>query len=217
MSGITLSTSGSTSKPKTVFHSWEYLKQCAMRTINEVGLTPYDKVLDIFPANTIAHNTITAYPAVMSGAHLYSAAFNPYHYVEMFKEIQPSYIGLIPKHLELLKNTKNFAQLDMSCVRYMVCGSGKITQEFIDTFRNQGVQLVANWYGMTEMPPPVFVGYNSESFDFTPKAGYVVDFADDGECIINGMYTGDVFDLNSKMFVKRKTDAHNNSTWKTEP
>jgi hypothetical protein len=60
----------------------------------------------------------------------------------------------------------------------------------------------------------VFVGYDTETFDFTPKKGYTVEFADDGECIINGMPTGDVFDVFNKKFLHRKQRSTGN-TWKT--
>jgi hypothetical protein len=86
----------------------------------------------------------------------------------------------------------------------------------IDAFRDRGVQTVANWYGMTEMPPPVFIGYNSESFDFTPTDGYTVDFTDEGECVINGLHTGDIFNVTERKFLKRKVTANGN-TWKTQP
>jgi hypothetical protein len=84
----------------------------------------------------------------------------------------------------------------------------------IDAFRDRGVQLVANWYGMTEMPPPVFVGYNTSFFDFTAKNGYTVDFTDEGECVINGFYTGDLFDISTKSFLMRKHVTSNTKTWK---
>jgi len=221
MSGITLFTSGSTSEPKKVFHSWEYIKQCALRSAQEIGLTPNDRVLDVFPANTIAHYTVTAYPSIISGAHLVSANFNPYSYIELFKEVQPTYISLIPRHLELLKSTKGFKDLDMNCVRYMVAGSGKITQEFIDTFRERGVQIVANWYGMTEAPPPVMIGYNSTSFDLsTVPEDYKVTFETviDSveplvECYINNNPTGDYFNIETLEFVARNKSA-SNKTWK---
>ena len=211
---LTLFTSGSTDQPKQVSHSWEEINECARASIREIGLTKEDRVLDVFPANTIAHYTITSYPAQLAGSKLLSANFNPYSYVENFKKFQPTVISLIPKHLELLKQTKGFDTLDMSSVRYMVTGSNKIEQEFIDTFKTKGVQTVANWYGMTEQPPPVFLGYNTESFDFTPKKGYSVDFADDGECIINGFATGDIFDVANKKFLRRKQESTGN-TWKT--
>jgi long-subunit acyl-CoA synthetase (AMP-forming) len=214
MNGLFLNTSGSTDEPKQVFHSWEQINFYAQNSIKEIKLTSNDRILDVFPANTIAHYTITAYPAIKSGASLYSLNFNPYNYIKTFKKVRPTVISLIPKHFDLLSKTKDFFDLDMNCVRYMITGSSKIDQVLIDTFRNQGVKLVANWYGMTEMPPPVFIGYNTEEFDFTPKEGYNVSFSDEGECIINGMKTGDLFDLSTNKFLKRKL-VSNGLTWKT--
>lgn len=221
---LTLFTSGSTDEPKQVTHSWDYIKECAAFSIKEIQLTSEDRVLDVYPANTIAHYTITAYPAQLAGAKLLSANFNPYSYVENFKKFQPTYISLIPKHLELLKQTKGFDSLDMSSVRYMVTGSNKIEQEFIDAFTSKGVQTVANWYGMTEVPPPVFIGYNSSKFDLTtidqnrhhimfmPAGGYNGNLQ---QCYINGKATGDLFEMDPVRFFKRAKDA-NGRTWKTE-
>ena len=154
---LTLYTSGSTDHPKLVTHSWDYINRCAQNSVTEIGLTKDDIVLDVFPANTIAHYTVTGLPAFLSGAQYVCSNFNAYTYPALFNRVKPTYISLIPRHLELLNKTKDFKDLDMSCVRYMVAGSSKITQEFIDTFRNKGVQTVANWYGMTEYPPPILI------------------------------------------------------------
>jgi acyl-[acyl-carrier-protein]-phospholipid O-acyltransferase/long-chain-fatty-acid--[acyl-carrier-protein] ligase len=214
MNTLILFTSGSTKEPKEVIVPWETLKQHILRSINEIGLTKNDIVLDVFPCNTIAHYVVTAMPAQYAGASLITAQFEPYNYINLFKKYQPTVISLIPRHWQILSKTKGWSNLDMSCVRYMVVGSGSCSQEMIDDFKSKGVEIVANWYGMTEMPPPVFIGYNSEAFDFTPKEGYDVGFADDGECIVNGYYTGDIFDLVTKKFLKRKIES-NGSTWKT--
>ena len=221
MSELVLHTSGTTDEPKIVRHKWDYINLCADRSIKEIGLGSQDRVLDVFPANTIAHYTITAYPALKSGAQLHTAVFNAYEYLDLFNMIKPTYISLIPRHLQILKRTKGFSNLDMSCVRYMVTGSGKIEQDFIDTFRERGVQLVANWYGMTEVPPPVLVGYNSTRFDVNKK------FSDDhimfhpvtasstlAECIINGVSTRDIFDMSTMEFHSRR-DSADGKTWKT--
>jgi long-subunit acyl-CoA synthetase (AMP-forming) len=209
---LTLYTSGSTKEPKQVFHpSIDYH---ISRSLKETQLSASDIVLDVFPSNVIAHYTITAQPALAVGAHLISANFEPYNYIKLFKEFQPTFISLIPRHLEILEKTKGWEDLDMSCVRYMVTGSGNITQNIIDAFRNRGVQLVANWYGMTEMPPPVLIGYNSERFNFNVTNGYNVEFTDQGECVINGFHTGDLFDLENNTFLKRKQSVEL-STWKT--
>jgi long-subunit acyl-CoA synthetase (AMP-forming) len=215
MSKLILHTSGTTKEPKEIIHSWEDLRYCALRSIKEIGLRKDDIVLDVFPGNTIAHYTVTAMPAQWAGAQLISASFEAYTYIKLFNKHRPTYISLIPRHWEILTKTKAWDNFDMSCVRYMVVGSGMCSQEMIDSFRSKGVQLVANWYGMTEFPPPVFVGYNSEAFDFTPRDGYNIEFSDEGECIINGIHTGDLFDLTTKKFLKRKTNAANSNTWKS--
>ena len=209
---ITLFTSGSTKEPKLVYH--EDITQHVARAIKEIGLTKHDRVLNVFPANVIANYTVTAVPAQTVGAHLFTTNFEPFSYIKIFKEFQPTYISLIPRHYEILSKTKGWDNLDMSSVRYMVTGSSNITQEMIDAFRARGVQTVANWYGMTEMPPPVFVGYNTAEFDFTARDGYTVDFTQEGECVINGFHTGDLFDVKHKLFLKRKI-ALNGNTWKT--
>ena len=84
---ITLLTSGTTKAPKTIIHSWKYIETCIQRSINEIGLTKADKVLDVFPGNTIAHYTVTAMPAYRAGAALISAKFEAIDYLKKFNEI----------------------------------------------------------------------------------------------------------------------------------
>lgn len=209
---VTLFTSGSTKEPKLVHHA-DMLPHIR-RSVKEIGLTSKDRVLNVFPSNVIANFTVTAMPAIAAGAHLFNTNFEPFSYIKTFKEFKPTFISLIPRHYEILSKTKDWNNLDMSCVRYMVTGSGNVSQQMIDDFKARGVTTVANWYGMTEMPPPVFIGYDSASFDFTAKEGYTVEFTDEGECVINGWHTGDLFDVEKKIFLKRKVESNGN-TWKT--
>jgi len=213
MGSVTLYTSGSTKEPKLVHHC--DINQHVQRSIKEIGLRSTDRVLNVYPANVIANFTVTAGPAISVGANLFNTSFDPYTYIKQIKSFRPTYISLIPRHWEILSKTKEWNHIDMSSVRYMVTGSQGIPQKMIDDFLERGVKLVANWYGMTEMPPPVFIGYNTASFDFTAKEGYTVEFSNDGECIINGFRTGDIFDLENKLFVRRKVTPHGD-TWKTQ-
>ena len=211
---LTLLTSGTTKAPKEIIHSWEHINNAIRRSVSEIGLRKDDIVLDVFPGNTIAHYTVTALPAQLVGANLISAKFEAIDYLQRFNQHRPTYIELIPRHWEILKEQSSWNDIDMSCVRYMVTGSGPVPQNMIDDFLNKGVKTVANWYGMTEQPPPVFVGHNSEQFDFTAKMGYTVEFTDDGECIINGFSTGDLFDVKNRKFLRRKIEPSCNKTWK---
>ena len=217
---VTVLTSGSTDTPKHILHNNK--RPHIESSIKEIGLTADDRGLDVFPANVIAHYTVTAMPALLSGAHLVSAAFDPYTYITFFNQVQPTYISLIPRHWEILSKTKGWKDFDMSCVRYMVTGSSKISQQMIDDFRERGVKTVANWYGMTEFPPPVMIGYNSTVFDLNTidSNSHHVMFhpitatSNLAECIINGRSTGDIFNLDTKEFPSRRVEANGN-TWKT--
>jgi long-subunit acyl-CoA synthetase (AMP-forming) len=211
---LTLLTSGTTKDPKQITHSWEYMYNAAQRSIKEIGLSKDDIVLDVFPGNTIAHYTVTAMPAHQARCSLVSAKFEATDYLKKFNQYRPTYIALIPRHWELLKELPEWHQMDLSSVRYMVTGSGLVSQTMIDDFVSKGVKTVANWYGMTEQPPPVLIGYNSEQFDLNPTSGYTVEFANDGECIINGFSTGDIFDVVNRKFLKRKQTTSSKVTWK---
>jgi long-subunit acyl-CoA synthetase (AMP-forming) len=208
---VTLFTSGSTKEPKQITH--RDMNTHIQRSIKEIGLTKSDTVLDVFPSNVIAHYTVTAQPALTAGAHLITANFEPYNYIRLFKEYQPTFISLIPRHIEILEKTKGWEELDMSCVRYMVTGSQPVSMDSINMLRIKGVQLVANWYGMTEFPPPVLIAYNSNRFDLS-SPNHNVTFTDEGECVINGFATGDLFDMTTQRFLKRK-DTADGTTWKT--
>ena len=129
---LTLLTSGTTKEPKTVIHSWEYIESCIQRSIEEIRLTQHDIVLDVFPANTIAHYTVTAMPAYQVGAQLISAKFEAIDYLQRFNQCRPTYIALIPRHWEILKEHVEWNNMDLSCVRYMVTGSGPVSQTMID-------------------------------------------------------------------------------------
>lgn len=213
MMKVTLFTSGSTKEPKQITHN-DMLTHIK-RSVTEIGLRSDDVVLDVFPSNVIAHYTITAQPALHAGAHLITSSFDPYQYIRLFKEYRPTFISLVPRHHEILSRTKGWNELDMSCVRYMVTGSSIVSQAMIDEFLSKGVKTVANWYGMTEMPPPVLIGYNTTGLDLTNiRNGYDVNFTQEGQCIINGLETGDIFDLETGHFLKRKQNA-NGQTWKS--
>lgn len=216
MGDLILYTSGSTNEPKEIHHDSSSVSLMIKRSVKELSLTSNDIVYNVLPSNVIGFYSVLALPAIEVGATLITSNFDPYQYLKIFNKYKPTVSVLIPRHVEILQNTKGWNSLDMSCLRYLVMGTNIISQELIDSLLAKGVQKIGNWYGMTEMPPPVFVGHNSECFDFTPSEGYEVKFTDSGECVINGFHTGDIFDINTKKFVRRN-NVVNNNTWKTQP
>lgn len=216
MSNLILYTSGSTDEPKEVRHTSDNVKLMIKRSIAELQLTEHDVVLNVYSGSVIAYYAITAMPALEVGATLISMNFDPYQYIKLFKKYKPTVISLIPKMIEILQRTKGFRDLDMTCVRYMVTGSQNVPFEMVNMLLEKGVQTVGNWYGSTENPPPVFVAKNGCVFDFVARQGYDISFTNEGECVVNGFHTNDIFDLETNKFLKRK-NAANNNTWKTQP
>lgn len=213
---LILYTSGSTKEPKEITHDNASVNLMTKRSIDALSLSKDDIVFNVLPSNVIGYYSVLSLPTFNVGATFITSNFDPYQYVKIFNKHRPTVTVLIPRHIEILQNTKGWDSLDMSCVRYLVMGTATISQATIDMLLAKGVHKIGNWYGMTEMPPPVFIGTNSESFDFTPTEGYDVSFTNEGECVINGFYTNDIFDLGTKKFLRRKNVA-NNDTWKTQP
>ena len=209
---LVLYTSGSTGPAKKVEHSWEFIYECAAKTVQEQSLSMVDIVIDVFPHNSIAHWTLSALPAFIAGAEYHSMKFTPKFFIEKFKEVQPTILNLVPRHLEMLQETEEFETLDMSCVRYMTLGAAPVTQKMVDAFTSRGVTLVAVTYGMTECPPPMMVGYNSPEFSWIdPK----ITFTDDMEAIIGDVQTGDFFKKASGSIVfSHRAKEITGKTWK---
>lgn len=211
---LILYTSGSTNGSKLVKHDSNAINLMVSRAVAELNLTKDDIVLNVLPNNVIGYYSITGLPAIYTGCTLISTVFEPYEYLKLFNMYKPTVIGLIPKMIEILRGTKGYKELDMSSVRYMIMGSQNVPIDMINELRDKGVKTIGNWYGSTEHPPPVFVAKNGVNFDFEPKQGYTVSFTDEGECVVNGNNTGDLFDVNTKTYLGRKVVA-SGKTWKT--
>jgi len=216
MNQLTLFTSGTTGDPKLVCHSAENMSLYSSIAAATIGLTSRDRVLNVLPSHTIGYHVVTAGAAAWAGAELLSAQFDPYTWVKLFREFQPTYTVLIPRHIDILSRLKAWQDLDMASLRYVVTGSQRVEQHHIDSLLDRGVGRVGNWYGMTEFPPPVLIGHNSVSFSLNHTYGRRVEFTSAGECVIDGVPTGDIFDLSNRTFSHRK-QAMTGSTWKTDP
>jgi len=213
MSKFVIYTSGSTGLSKEISHDWDVIDAAAQRSIKLLNLTSDSRVLNIVPFNTIGFWTLTSYPAMLVKANLINMAFEPYQYIRAFNEFRPTHIGMLNRVFQILKKTKGFETLDMSCVECMYVGSDKIPQEMIDTLLSKGVKKIINVYGMSEFPPPIYIGINSVKFTET-VCSHTLEFTDEGECVIDGFNTGDIF-TDDREFSHRKSVNVQQPTWKT--
>lgn len=215
---LILYTSGSTAGPRQIHHRAESVNKFINMAAKAQGLTSQDRVLNMLPSHVIGYYTVTAGPAMAVGATLCTSEWDPYRWLKLFQEFKPTVTVIIPRHYEILSKLKGWEDLDMSCLRYLVMGAGTVKQEYIDDILSKGVQQVATWYGLTEFPPPVIAGINTDCFDLTRSYGdYSVEFSDEGEIIIDGYLTGDLFDTTTGRFLRRKKEVIGVPNWKTDP
>mgnify|MGYP006432656511 CR=1 FL=1 len=215
---LIINTSGSTAQPKTVHHNHKSVQNMLERSIRELQLTQDDIVLNVYPSNVIAYYAITGLPAITAGSQLASIQWNAWQYIDWLHEIRPTVISLIPPQINALMQTKSWVHADFSSVRYCVTGSQNVHQSIIDALLQKGVTTVGNWYGSTEYPPPLFVGYNSVQFNFTQSSPHhSLTFNGSTSCselLVDGKRTDDFFDLRNNTFICRGKEDPGFKTWK---
>lgn len=213
----TFKTSGSTGEPKTIVH--DDLTGYAYSACGLYTYTHRDRVLNLYPVDSIAHKTLTAGPMELLGGENYDLEWNPYAFCRTVEEFKPTVVGMAPGHLLQLLKTKDWYSLDMSGVRGVILGAAPVDQHMINQLHWRGVDTVYHTYGMTENPPPVFIGKNTPTFSLRTVNSHLfeVEFPE-GHLHINGKPTNDIFDVDGDTITfLRRTEEAVNTTWKYQP
>lgn len=212
----TFKTSGSTGEPKTIQH--EDLTPYAYNACGLYAYTHRDRVLNLYPTDSIAHKTLTAGPMELLGGEYLDLEWNPYSFCQAVKKFDPTVIGMAPGHLNQLIKTKDWHSLDLTGTR-VILGAAPINQDMLNQLNWRGVATVYHTYGSTENPPPFMVGKNSTSFSLRTVNSHLFNYEfDNGHLYINGEPTNDIFDVDgdTATFVRRTEEAVN-ATWKYQP
>jgi len=211
---VHFSTSGSTGSPKSINYSYEQLELYAYNAISIYKFTSQDTILNLYPKYTVAVWTLTNFPAQLVGAQCVDYDWNPYKFTQTVEMINPSVIALGPVHVKILQRTKSWQNLNLKNCKIII-GSDKVDQLTIDDLQDKGA-TVYHTYGMTENPPPVCVGINSEWLNLNTVNTDLYKLTwNSNELIINDKPTGDLFEIqNSQIkFIQRKNPSKN-ITWK---
>ena len=212
MNNLTILTSGSTGDQKIVNVSKFKLINSATNLNNYLRLTDQDILLDYFPTWTIAHWVFVAELQSVSRADVLSINFVPRTFWDVISEHKPTFIPIAVRTLRTLMKLEKFKTIDLSETQWLT-GSAPVEQNDIDALLERGAKSVWNVYGSTENPPPVFAVKNSTTFDLSqPCPNNECSFVD-GELLVSGIPTGDVFSKDGT-FSHRKSEEKN-STWKS--
>jgi len=208
---ITFFTSGSTGKPKQIRYQYSALDKLADRAIELYKYDSSSRILNLYPNSSIAHYTISSYPAQRAKAELLNFYWNVYGFYSVFKNFNPTHIACLPRHIMLLSKTKTWKDIDfLGCT--IIIGGDKIDKDMLKMLINKKAKVITT-YGSTENAPPVLLGENSLWMTSIEKN---VTLKHDGELYINNKPTGDLFRMSEDRyfkFVSRKNKIIN-KTWK---
>jgi fatty-acyl-CoA synthase len=178
-------TSGTTGDPKGVVYSHRstYLHSLSVCTPSALGLVPSDRALAIVP-QFHASGWGLPYAAFLSGASLLMPG--PYVQAEPLARFiaaeRPTVSAAVPTVWADLHRYGNDHDLDVSSLRFVVCGGSALPRSLMERFQDRdGLRLIQGW-GMTEMSPVGAVGHapadvppgSDEEMDWRAKTGRVI-------------------------------------------
>jgi len=147
--GFYLKTSGTTGKPKTVFHTPSRLKANNEAGVDSQKLTNKSKILTVCSLKHAGGTTAQSLPALSIGAEVVVKKFNAFTF---YKDINGfTHTHLTPGFCKLLMRNKTWDKLDLTGV-WITCGSDPVYPKVMQAFVNKGATFMCNW-GMTEVGP----------------------------------------------------------------
>ena len=147
--GFTLTSSGTSGDPKTIFQPPEKLAAAYRIAIEAQRITPASRVLTVCRMTHAGGALAQTLPALSIGAHVDIVPFNAFSFL-------PNIVGyththLTPAHCELVMQTRSFPKADLAGL-FVACGSDRVSFEMIEAFVARGAVFMCNW-GMTEIGP----------------------------------------------------------------
>jgi acyl-CoA synthetase (AMP-forming)/AMP-acid ligase II len=149
--GFTLTSSGSTGVPKSIFQTPGKLAAANRIAVDAQRITPHSRVLTVCRMTHAGGALAQTLPALSIGAHVDIVAFNSFSFLRSIKGY--THTHLTPAHCELVKRTRSFQNADLAGL-FVACGSDRVSFDIIEAFVARGAEFMCNW-GMTEIGPIV--------------------------------------------------------------
>ena len=147
--GITITSSGSSGKPKPFFQSPEKIKAANEAARKTQGITNESRIYTFMKTAYAGGLLVQTLPAYEIGAHVTLDSFNAFEFARKVKDHTHTAMG--PVHAKLIMKTKGFDTLDLSGIT-VICGSEPVTWDIIEAFVSRGAKVIVIW-GMTEIGP----------------------------------------------------------------
>ena len=147
--GVSITSSGTTGEPKTIFRTPENLKACIRVALEAQQISKKSKVLTVTRMTHAGGLLAQSLPAYYAGCDLKIKPFNAFTFLKDFQDYTHTF--LTPDQMRALINTKNFKECDLTG-KWILGGSDPVTWDLIEQFVSRGALVQPNW-GMSEVGP----------------------------------------------------------------
>jgi len=147
--GFTLTSSGTSGAPKSIFQTPEKLAAANRIAIEAQRITPDSRVLTVCRMTHAGGALAQTLPALSIGAHVDIVPFNAFSFLRNVAGY--THTHLTPAHCQLVMQTRSFPKADLAGL-FVACGSDRVSFEMIEAFVARGAVFMCNW-GMTEIGP----------------------------------------------------------------
>lgn len=164
---IMLHTSGTTSDPKRVMLTHEGLLSNVRSNISSLELTSEDKVLIWIPMMFGYCNTAQFLTHLYLGASMVimNEIFLPKRFFQVVEQEKITNFTCVPTNLMIILNYKYYERYDISSLRYICFGGGKMPEEHLKMIQERFPDVgFVQTYGQTEASPRVTALLPQDSF-----------------------------------------------------
>ena len=217
---ITVSTSGTTGKPKTYTHSSDLMRKIAEHNADYFMLNSNSAMLALYNPRGIGFTSMSLYPCTVASCDVFIET-TVSNYPDRISEINPTHTLVLPNVWKTWRRHKKWKNLDLSNMKQVQVGSDVTPNGMMEDLRSKGAQQVNTAYGSTEVPPLIMSTEKQDIYhfnDINPMIDYKNENHDDGSiewvCKYKDQdewwYSGDLIEYNDNgefFFAGRKHNA----------
>ena len=153
---VTVTTSGTTGHPKSVYHSAESIKKISDFNTEYFQLSSNSRIFSLFTPRSIAFTTVALYPALNADCDLFFET-RIHKYIDRFNTIKPTHTMVLPSLYNTLSKLDEWDDLDFSSIEQVGIGSDFTPVGALTDLRMKGASKAYSVYGSTEVPPMVAI------------------------------------------------------------
>jgi len=162
---VTVSTSGTTGKPKTFTHDSTLMTKIAEHNAEYFGLSSNSTMMALYNPRGIGFTSMSLYPCHVANCDVFIET-TVANYPDQIKEINPTHTLILPNVWKTWHRHKKWKDLDLRNMKQVQVGSDVTPNGMMEDLRSKGAQQVNTAYGSTEVPPLIMSTEKQDIYHF---------------------------------------------------